>query len=34
MDLQSDRSGNADIADYNAMLARLDTVPDERPHSR
>jgi cytochrome c oxidase assembly factor CtaG/putative copper export protein len=34
MDRQSDRSGNADLADYNAMLARLDTVPDERPHVR
>ncbi|GAB3040818.1 cytochrome c oxidase assembly protein [Parafrigoribacterium mesophilum] len=34
MDRQSDRSGNADVADYNAMLARLDTVPDDRPPVR
>ena len=28
------RTGNADLSDYNEMLARLDKVPDERPRSR
>ena len=34
LDRQSDRTGNADLSDYNEMLARLDKVPDERPRSR